>query len=58
MRPADGPISASGHQPQPYNANAAAFPNDACNACHEQNAATDFVFTQFYPVLRDRPVAQ
>lgn len=25
---------------------------DACSACHEVNAADDFVFTQFYPVLR------
>lgn len=24
----------------------------ACNACHQQNAAEDWVFTQFYPVLR------
>ena len=23
-----------------------------CNACHEANAADDFVFTQYYPVLR------
>ncbi len=23
-----------------------------CNACHAKNAAEDFVFTQFYPVLR------
>ena len=31
---------------------AAAFPAAACNACHEASAADDFVFTQFYPVLR------
>lgn len=24
----------------------------ACNACHQQNAAEDWVFTQHYPVLR------
>ena len=24
----------------------------ACNTCHQQNAAADWVFTQFYPVLR------
>ncbi|MEJ2720768.1 MAG: cytochrome P460 family protein [bacterium] len=24
----------------------------ACNACHEKNAADDWVFTQYYPVLR------
>ncbi len=41
-----------GHQPEPYNETATAFPTAACNACHEQNAATDFTFTQFYPVLR------
>jgi hypothetical protein len=31
---------------------AQAFPAAACNACHEASAADDFVFTQFYPVLR------
>jgi hypothetical protein len=31
---------------------AQAFPAAACNACHEASAAEDFVFTQFYPVLR------
>ena len=31
---------------------AEAFPASACNACHEASAAEDFVFTQFYPVLR------
>jgi len=31
---------------------AQAFPSPACNACHEASAADDFVFTQFYPVLR------
>ena len=31
---------------------AEAFPAPACNACHEASAAEDFVFTQFYPVLR------
>ena len=24
----------------------------SCNACHKQSAADDFVFTQYYPVLR------
>ncbi|MEM9142067.1 MAG: cytochrome P460 family protein [Bacteroidota bacterium] len=28
------------------------FPTNKCNACHEANAADDFVFTQYYPVLR------
>ena len=32
--------------------NAAPFPADACNACHAGAAADDFVFTQYYPVLR------
>ena len=31
---------------------AAAFPTAACNSCHEASAADDFVFTQYYPVLR------
>lgn len=31
---------------------AAAFPAPACNACHLASAADDFVFTQYYPVLR------
>lgn len=41
-----------GHKSPPYNATAEAFPTEACASCHEQNAATDLVFTQFYPVLR------
>ena len=41
-----------GHHAPPYAETAAAFPAEACNACHEANAGTDFVFTQFYPVLR------
>jgi len=34
---------------------AAVKPQDAanCNACHDANAADDFVFTQYYPVLSD-----
>ncbi len=31
---------------------AKAFPAASCNACHEGAAADDFVFTQYYPVLR------
>lgn len=31
---------------------AAALPTDSCNACHEGAAAQDWVFTQYYPVLR------
>lgn len=28
------------------------FPTASCNACHQVSAADDFVFTQYYPVLR------
>jgi hypothetical protein len=31
---------------------ATAFPTTACNACHDAAAADDWVFTQYYPVLR------
>lgn len=31
---------------------AEAFATAACNACHESSAADDFVFAQYYPVLR------
>jgi hypothetical protein len=41
-----------GHQPEPYNPTAQRQPAEACNACHEAAAAEDFVFTQYYPVLR------
>lgn len=41
-----------GHHPEPYEQTAKAFPAETCNSCHEANAADDFVFTQFYPVLR------
>ncbi|MGI9535304.1 MAG: cytochrome P460 family protein [Thermodesulfobacteriota bacterium] len=36
----------------PYKKTATAFPAAACNACHQGTAADDWVFTQFYPVLR------
>lgn len=36
----------------PYAQTAKAFATDSCNACHAANADDDFVFTQFYPVLR------
>ncbi len=32
---------------------AKAFPKDACWKCHNEHAASDNVFTQFYPVLRE-----
>jgi len=31
---------------------AKAFPTTSCNACHATAAADDFVFTQYYPVLK------
>ncbi len=36
----------------PPHATGAAFPASDCNACHEDNAADDWVFAQYYPVLR------
>jgi hypothetical protein len=33
-------------------ATAEAFPTASCNACHAGAAADDWVFTQYYPVLR------
>ena len=33
-------------------AKARAFPKESCWSCHHERAATDHVFTQFYPVLR------
>ena len=41
-----------GHHAPPYAMSAPALPTEACNGCHEAAAAEDFVFTQFYPVLR------
>ena len=38
-----------GHPP---NAKTKEKPTAECNPCHEQNAAEDWVYTQFYPVLR------
>jgi len=37
---------------QTLTATAKPFPAESCNACHAAAAADDFVFTQFYPVLR------
>ncbi|MGI9294741.1 MAG: cytochrome P460 family protein [Pseudomonadales bacterium] len=31
---------------------AKAFPKEACNACHQASASDDWVFNQYYPVLR------
>ena len=35
-----------------YTKTAKAFPAESCNSCHESSADTDFVFTQYYPILR------
>jgi hypothetical protein len=40
-----------GHK-YPLKKEAAAQETAACNSCHEGNAKQDFVFTQYYPVLR------
>lgn len=40
--PAGGPLSKT----------AEPFATKDCNACHQNSAAEDFVFTQYYPVLR------
>jgi hypothetical protein len=44
-------FSFSGADHKTLAATAKAFPAAACNACHENAAADDFVFTQYYPVL-------
>lgn len=41
-----------------YTETAKAFPAESCNACHQASADTDFVFTQYYPVLREAMPAQ
>jgi hypothetical protein len=43
-----------GHKPEPYDATATILPASACSGCHEGSADTDFVFTQYYPALRER----
>ncbi|WP_018693822.1 cytochrome P460 family protein [Algicola sagamiensis] len=45
-----------GNSQPPYADTAKEFPAAACNACHDAAADTDFVFTQYYPVLRTLPV--
>lgn len=49
--PANWAYFSFGHMSPPYNATATAFSTETCNACHEANAETDWVFTQYYPVL-------
>jgi hypothetical protein len=41
-----------GHHAPPYAPSVAALPVESCSSCHQASAAEDFVFTQFYPVLR------
>ncbi len=45
-------FSFSGEGHKTVTKKAKAFPSAACNGCHLVSAADDFVFTQFYPVLR------
>lgn len=40
-----------GHK-YPLKKEAALNPAASCNACHQENAKTDYVFSQYYPVLR------
>jgi hypothetical protein len=40
-----------GHK-YPLKAEVAMNPTSACNKCHQDNAQKDWVFTQYYPVLR------
>ena len=37
----------------PLKAEASKKPAAACNACHRDNAKTDWVFSQYYPILRE-----
>jgi len=41
-----------GHHPPPYASATSPMPLEACSSCHQANADDDFVFTQFYPLLR------
>ncbi len=41
-----------GHHAPPYAAATGNLPVETCASCHQASAAEDFVFTQFYPVLR------
>lgn len=37
----------------PLGAEAASKPTASCNKCHQDNAKTDWVFSQYYPTLRE-----
>lgn len=41
-----------GHHAPPYAKTSPVLPVEMCSSCHEANAETDFIFTQFYPVLQ------
>ncbi len=41
-----------GHK-KPWKDETVAQKSFACNSCHENSAAEDFVFTQYYPILRE-----
>ncbi len=45
--------SFTGKDGGPTKAKASPFATAQCNSCHQNSAAKDFVFTQYYPVLRD-----
>jgi len=47
-----------GHHTPPYAAATKKLPTETCNACHGENAAQDYVFIQFYPVLRAARAAE
>ena len=39
-------------KPPPYSETASILPVEICNSCHAANAEEDWVFSQYYPVLR------
>lgn len=41
-----------GHHEPPYNETSGVLPVEMCSACHEANAETDYIFTQYYPLLQ------
>lgn len=42
-----------GHHAPPYKPTSGVLPVEMCSSCHEANAETDFIFTQFYPLLKE-----
>jgi hypothetical protein len=45
-------FSFTGEEGKPLKETAKALPTSSCNDCHKANAQEDWVFTQYYPVLR------